>query len=87
MPHIAREDKPPYGPAIAQLKTLLRGKPKGHLTYVLYMLTLNYPTERRYAALSDARACLGDAYDEFYRLIMAPYEEEVIAKNGPAHEV
>ena len=82
MPYISKEDRPPYDLALAQLKTLLKDKPKGHLTYVLYKIATDYVHSESYTTLSDARSSIGDAYDEFYRRKMAPYEDKKIIENG-----
>lgn len=82
MPYIAKDERPQYDYALDELTTLLAGKPKGHLTYVLYVIAKRFVRETRYAALSEARSAIGDAYDEFYRRILAPYEDQQIEKNG-----
>ena len=84
MPYIAKDDRVPYGPALHQLDVLLAGKPKGHLTFVLYTIARRFVQEERYTNLSEARSALGDAYDEFYRRLMAPYEDKQIEKSGDA---
>ncbi len=82
MPYIKQADRLPYDLNIQGLAKQLKGKPKGHLTYVLYRLAKDFVPEQRYAALSDTRASIGDAYDEFYRRLMAPYEDQQIKTNG-----
>jgi hypothetical protein len=84
MPYIPSYDRVPYGPALHQLDVLLAGKPKGHLTFVLYTIARRFVQEERYTNLSEARSALGDAYDEFYRRLMAPYEDKQIEKSGDA---
>ena len=44
-------DKPQYAELLQALSAQLKGKPKGHLTYVLYVLAKRYVPEQRYAAL------------------------------------
>jgi hypothetical protein len=46
MPHILQTDKPQYAELLQALSAQLKGKPKGHLTYVLYVLAKRYVSER-----------------------------------------
>lgn len=84
MPYITQEERAEYGPALHALDVLLTGKPKGHLTYVLYVITRRFVQEERYTSLSEARSALQDASDEFYRAVLAPYEEKQRGQNGDA---
>jgi hypothetical protein len=84
MPYITHDDRTAYGPLLKQMELALAGKPKGHLTYVLYVIARRFVQEQRYATLSEARSAIGDAYDEFYRRLLAPYEDKQIEKNGDA---
>ena len=84
MPYIAKEDRSQYGPALAQLSNLLTDQPKGHLTYVLYVLANRFIRDERYTDMSEARSALQDAADELYRSVMAPYEDKQKAENGDA---
>lgn len=60
---------------------------KGELNYVLTKIVLEYVAEHgtSYAVLSDARAALNDASSEFYRRMMAPYEDQKIIDNGDVY--
>ncbi len=39
-----------------------------------------------YKVMSAIRAAMNDASDEFYRRVMAPYEDEKITENGDVYE-
>jgi hypothetical protein len=82
MPYIAPEDRPQYETALSELEALLKGKPPGHLTYLVYRLAKSYCPEQRYAAMSATRACINDASAEYFRRVMAPYEDKQVEKNG-----
>ena len=82
MPYIEQKDRPQYAAALHNLTTLLKGKPKGHLTYVLYALALRYIPEVRYTAISNTISCVDDAADELRRRVLYQYEDAQMYKNG-----
>lgn len=90
MPHIDPDNKQHYAEALNYMMNHLsmRDYDPGHLTYLLYSIVKRTArskgTAARYADLSRIRASLHDASDEFYRLIMAPYEDAAIERNGEA---
>jgi len=58
---------------------------KGELTYTIYYLMLKWlemQEKQNYCARSDTRASAQDAVDEFYRRMMADYEDKAIKRNG-----
>ena len=75
----------PYIPqtARAELRSR-RPQNKGELNYVITKLLMEYIEYKglSYQNLSDAAAALSDCRDEFYRRIMAPYEDAKCDENG-----
>lgn len=57
---------------------------KGELTYVLYRMMLEWLKEgpNNFDRRADAIAAVECAKLEFYRRIVAPYEDQKIAENG-----
>lgn len=86
MPYIKEQDKPKFETAITEIVAdLLNDYQPGELTYVLYVIARRVAmNNRRYGHLSQVRASIQDAADEFYRRIMAEYEDEKIVQNGDA---
>lgn len=83
MPYIPQDERDRYEDALYDLESLLIGKTKGHLTFVLYTIVRRFVrSEPSYTTLSEARSALQDAADEFYRRLIAPYEDKQIEKNG-----
>lgn len=82
MPYIPQHERGLYEDTLDKLSALLADRPKGELTFVLYTLARRFVQEERYTALSEARSALQDAADEFYRRLLAPYEDKQIEKNG-----
>jgi hypothetical protein len=55
----------------------------GELTYIIYKLILKYlPKGYSYHNLSGCLGILESVKQEFYRRIVAPYEDEKIKENG-----
>lgn len=65
------------------------GWTKGDLTWAISVLMDEYVLNHgvSYAVLSDARASAADAHDEWYRRVMAPYEDKKWAQNGEVYRV
>lgn len=61
----------------------------GDLTYAITYLmhTRVKRLGKSYANLSQIRACAQDAADEFYRVVMSPYEDNKRKENGPVSEL
>ena len=76
MPYITQQ-------ARAELRSR-RPQNKGELNYVITKLIMEYIEYKglSYQNLSDAAAALSDCRDEFYRRIIAPYEDQAIQRNG-----
>lgn len=83
MPYITEAKKTKIDFALAQLGRMEHGD----LTYAITALMNRYVGHhgRRYTVLSQARASCADASTEFYRRVMAPYEETKRAQNGDAY--
>lgn len=68
---------------------ILHAKNPGDLTYAISILmhleTLK--AKQSYTNMSRIRASAQDAADEYYRVVMAPYEDEKRAENGPVSEL
>lgn len=87
MPYITNEEKPQYEDALRELEATLKGKPQGHLTFVLFVLAKRWlgGTERVcYDTISNMLAATHDSEQELRRRILNPYEDLKIAQNGDA---
>jgi hypothetical protein len=91
MPYINQDDRNQYDHALLELSACLNGKPKGHLTYVVYVLARRFVRDLvphystlSYSTLSGAKSALQDATDEFHRKVLVPYEDEQLKKNRDA---
>lgn len=86
MPYISEDARQHYDSALNLIVNRLseRNFRPGHLTYVLYAISVRVlrAMDPSYTFMSRVRASLNDASDEFYRVEMAPYEDEKIKENG-----
>lgn len=59
----------------------------GELNYTLTMIALTYFKEhgQRYQQINDVLGALEGAKLEFYRRVVAPYEDEKIVENGDVY--
>jgi len=85
MPYIKREERAKYGKALEELVGLLRAQPveqvDGELNYVITrLLKESYPL--KYFSLNRAVGVLECCKLEFYRRVVAPYEDMKIKENG-----
>jgi hypothetical protein len=63
---------------------------QGQLTWAIAVLMDEFVLSGgivSYATLSRARAAAQDAADEWYRAVMAPYEDKKRAENGDVYQV
>ncbi len=85
MPYITQEERRELDPIIDQLIDALRKAPKdrvdGRLNYVIYRLLLNL-YEPRYFEYNRAMGVLACVSQEFYRRIVAPYEDKKMRESG-----
>jgi len=85
MPYIKREERAKYDRALKELAGLLRAQPveqvDGELNYVITrLLKESYPS--KYFSLNRAIGVLECCKLEFYRRVVAPYEDTKIKENG-----
>lgn len=85
MPYIAPENRPPWDDALGLvLEQIEHGMTPGDLNYVLTSICHAYVRRRglNYTHLNDVVGVLEAAKLEFYRRVVAPYEDEKIKLNG-----
>ena len=86
MPYIKKNERRHYESGINLLVNRLsqRDFKPGDLTYVLYALAVRVmrSQQKDYVTLSRTRASIDDASFEFYRVEIAPYEDEKLRENG-----
>lgn len=85
MPYIKREERAKYDRLLKELVDLLRAQPleqaDGELNYIITkMLKDSYPL--KYFNLNRAIGVLECCKLEFYRRVVAPYEDIKIKENG-----
>jgi len=85
MPYIKKEERAKYDNALKELTGLLRAQPveqvDGELNYVITrLLKESYPL--KYFSLNRAIGVLECCKLEFYRRVVAPYEDMKIKENG-----
>lgn len=85
MPYIKMEDREKYEDVLKELINILKDLPveriDGELNYVITrMLKESYPL--RYFNLNRAMGVLECAKQEFYRRVVAPYEDVKIKESG-----
>jgi len=88
MPYIAQKNRPPIDrhldPLIEVLKNSTEsGKRRnGEVVYAIYKILKYVYGQGRFEEKSNAEKVTGSAMKEYYRRIMAPYEDKKIAENG-----
>jgi len=88
MPYIKQADRDQYDNAINELVELLealdRDTSKGHHNYIMYTLALRLAKALgiRYHTLQDIIGTFDCCKLEFYRKVVAPYEDKAIERNG-----
>ena len=96
MPYIDDERKLFIDPALEELITLFEHADKddgrfftavaGDLNYIITRLILAYWKGRHsYQAGAEISGAVHDAYNEFYRRVMVPYEKKKCKKNGDVY--
>ena len=82
MPYVKQEKRMDMGPALAELADLITVA--GDLNYVICRLahTLAVRKGGNYAAFNEAVGAIECAKQEFYRRVIAPYEDVKIKENG-----
>jgi hypothetical protein len=88
MPYIKPEAREKYDKLIKTLAQELTrpvgGVVDGEVNYVISRL-INLSYERRYASLNRAIGVLECIKQEYYRRVVAPYEDEKIKENGDVY--
>lgn len=70
----------------AELRAVARGLSAGELNYALSIIVRDsLPAPFKYDDLLRAHGTFGAAGAEFYRLVVAPYEDWKISENGSAY--
>jgi hypothetical protein len=88
MPYIDRSAWGRFEPALAELRAMIDARcTPGELNYLLTQMALAYLAARglNYAHANDVVGALESAKQEFYRRIVAPYEERKRAENGDVY--
>jgi hypothetical protein len=87
MPYIKREEREELASFVNELKeTVINGRTMtpGTLNFLITVMVHAY-VERRgtsYSTLNDVMGVLASAQAEFYRRVVAPYENKKIEENG-----
>ena len=90
MPYTKPERRSPLDPAIYLLAKSLKSidYQKGDLNYaVSRLLWLLVRDNIGYSKCSEAKGALEDAAQEFYRRVLAPYEDKKSKENGDVYYV
>ena len=86
MPYILKKDRIQYSEAIINLVDILKKTPEadrdGHINYVVTVLLKNLYDPPKYLRYNKAIGVLECIKLEFYRRIVAPYEDKKIKENG-----
>ena len=88
MPYIKEEDRPPIDAAVDNLVKVL--KAKGEYNYAMTRLVHEFVKSKPrvcYDSLSEAHGLAQDVAAEFYRVVVAPYEDEKIKQNGAVSDL
>lgn len=83
MPYIERAGRVAIDEALDAMPSLSHGA----LTYAITRLMVQYvEPQANYTRMSQARSSAHDAADEFYRRVVAPYEDEKRRTNGDVYD-
>ena len=94
MPYIDKETRDVLDPLIVLVaaeidRSVPPEKHKGALNYTITRLAvmLSFSEARHnYHRLSDMKAAMTDAADEWYRRVLGPYEDKACRRNGDVYE-
>lgn len=84
MPYISEEDRL----RLAGVKETIEFGPEietpGELQYLISVCISKYMQDKptRYQTMNDVMGALNGANQEFYRVVVGPYEDKAIVKNG-----
>ena len=81
MPYIRNEDKSKFDKSLLELPDI---KTDGELNYLLTQLAIKYCDSHDlcYQTFADVMSAFSGADKEFYRRVIAPYEQQKISQNG-----
>ena len=86
MPYIKKEYRQTLNAALDELHDRIFMLPQEDinpiLTYICYYLVKYYLAEGNWDTKSDGNKILDEASREYYRRIVAPYEDKAIERNG-----
>lgn len=86
MPYIKQEDRERYREALAQMIGVLESIPEvdrdGHINYVITVILKRLYKPPKYRRYNKAIGVLERIKQEFYRRVVAPYENSKIFQNG-----
>lgn len=88
MPYVIPPHRKPIDDAVASIPWMEHGD----LAYAITRLMVRFAIDQgsiqqpRYTVLSQARSAAQDAADEWYRRVMAPFEDDKCADNGDAYD-
>lgn len=90
MPYIKNEDKLKFDKILQEVLNAFSEPPgplSGELNYLISSIIREYINAKglRYATLNDVIGVLDSAKMEFYRRVVAPYEEEKMKENGDVY--
>lgn len=91
MPYILSEDREKYTESLEKLLSELSKQNEddlgGHLNYcITEILRCLFEGKRRYVRINTLRGAIENAWTEFARREVAPYEDEKIKKNGDVYK-
>ena len=80
MPYIKQDLRPDFDKAIEQLKP----DSAGDLNYIISRISIDYVERKgkKYSILNEVMGVFSSVAHEFYRRIVAPYEDQKIQENG-----
>ena len=83
MPYIKEEDRINFNEVELELSEA-GVKTAGEVQYLIALIVKEYLSDKelRYQQLNDVMGALSGAQQEFYREVVAPYEDRCITKNG-----
>ena len=87
MPYIKKEDRPIIKNIVEELSNVL--KTEGEYNYAITLLLHNYIKQKgkNYTNMNNATGIIECVKKEFYRVVVAPYEDEKRILNGSVSEI
>jgi len=86
MPYIKQEERARYAIVLSDLISVLEQVPEeerdGHINYVVTVMLKRLYKPPRYLRYNKAIGVLECIKQEFYRRVVAPYEDKKMAENG-----